>query len=135
MTPLETALSSLTEAVLNAVCAVVLSPAAIASRTRRTWVRSSERTVTLRWRAFSLVPMRLIFDLIFATAVLFAMYGKFRGGARARAHTQRDILTVLNALKRMRHGIEPLAVQNRSFAAHRQWVYTHNPIEPNRRRS
>src|SRR5450756_3198348 len=67
MTPLLTALSSFLLAVARAVVAASLSPAATASRTRRTCVLSSVLTALLRSRAFSLVPMRLIWDLMFAT--------------------------------------------------------------------
>src|SRR5690606_7338139 len=70
MTPFETALSSLREAAWSAVVAASLSPAATASRTRRTYVLSSDLTALLRRRAFSFVRMRLIWDLMLATCGL-----------------------------------------------------------------
>jgi hypothetical protein len=67
MTPLLTALSSFLDAFASAFSAAALSPAAIASRVRRTSVFSSLLTALLRSRAFSLVLLRLICDLMFAT--------------------------------------------------------------------
>src|SRR5699024_2897813 len=67
MTPLLAALSNLREAVLSASLAASLSPATIASRTRRTCVFNSDLTALLRSRAFSFVRLRLIWDLMFAT--------------------------------------------------------------------
>ena len=60
MTPLETALSSLVDAVLERVLArASLSPASAASRNLRIQVRSSLLTALLRSVRFSLVLMRL----------------------------------------------------------------------------
>jgi hypothetical protein len=42
-------------------------PASAASRKRRTAVFNEDLTLLLRKRAFSLVPIRLIWDLMFAT--------------------------------------------------------------------
>src|SRR3954451_21183320 len=67
MTPLLTALSSLRAAERAAAFAFSASPAATASRVRRIAVLSSDLTALLRWRAFSLVLLRLIWDLMFAT--------------------------------------------------------------------
>src|SRR5690606_21653891 len=70
MTPLLAALSSCLDATTRAAAAASLSPAAIASRTCRTCVFSSDLTALLRRRAFSFVRIRLIWDLMFATCVL-----------------------------------------------------------------
>src|SRR5690242_2752298 len=67
MTPLLAALSSLREAAARAVAAASASPAAIAVRTERTAVRSSDFVALLRRRRFSLVRLRLIWDLMLAT--------------------------------------------------------------------
>src|SRR5690606_40221991 len=67
MTPLLAALSSCLDATTRAAAAASLSPAAIASRTCRTCVFSSDLTALLRRRAFSFVRIRLIWDLMFAT--------------------------------------------------------------------
>src|SRR5690606_17060745 len=71
MTPLLTALSSFLVAFCSAFSAAALSPAATASRVRRTSVFSSLLTALLRSRAFSLVLLRLICDLMFATVKFF----------------------------------------------------------------
>src|ERR687894_1929960 len=63
MTPLLAALSSALLAVCRAVVAAAASPASAAERNRRTAVFSADLTATLRWRAFSLVRFRLIWDL------------------------------------------------------------------------
>src|ERR1035437_6168244 len=84
MTPFEAALSNLTDAVLKATSAFSLSPTAMASRTLRIWVFSSDLTATLRRRDFSFVAMRLIWDLMFATRILeFNDEGR---ASRMRAH-------------------------------------------------
>src|SRR5664279_4148240 len=67
MTPFDTALSRLRDAVTSSACAVALSPASAAVRTRRTAVLRDDLTDLLRRRAASLVRMRLIWDLILAT--------------------------------------------------------------------
>ena len=67
MTPLEAALSSARLAAWASVVALSLSPAATASLKRRTAVRRPDLTALLRWRDFSLVLMRFIWDLMFAT--------------------------------------------------------------------
>src|SRR6476469_2763047 len=67
MTPFDAALSRLRDAAANSTCAVALSPASAALRTRRTAVFSADLTDLLRRRAASLVRMRLIWDLILAT--------------------------------------------------------------------
>src|SRR6478672_8954883 len=67
ITPLLAALSSWREATPSASTAAVRSPESAASRKRRTAVFSDERTLLLRRRAASLVRMRLIWDLMFAT--------------------------------------------------------------------
>src|SRR6476469_4717833 len=67
MTPFDAALSRLRDAAANSTCAVALSPASTAARTRRTAVFSADLTDLLRTRAASLVRMRLIWDLILAT--------------------------------------------------------------------
>src|SRR6478609_3599257 len=67
ITPLDAALSRLRDAAANSTCAVALSPASAALRTRRTAVFSADLTDLLRRRAASLVRMRLIWDLILAT--------------------------------------------------------------------
>src|SRR5690606_27202882 len=67
ITPFETALSSFFEAFAKAVSAAPLSAAAMARRVARTSVFSSLLTMRLRSRAFSLVLLRLICDLMFAT--------------------------------------------------------------------
>src|SRR3954468_1745173 len=76
MTPLETALSSFFDAVIRAADTASLSCPATASRTRRTCVLSSDFTALLRRRAFSLVPMRLIWDLMFATCGLSCAFAE-----------------------------------------------------------
>jgi hypothetical protein len=67
MTPLEAALSSSRDATWAYSAALTASPAEAASRNRRTDVRSDDLTALLRWRAFSFVLFRLIWDLMFAT--------------------------------------------------------------------
>jgi hypothetical protein len=69
MTPFDTATSSSRVALLSSVAIALESPAASASRNRRIAVLKDERTDLLRRRAFSLVLIRLIWDLIFATNV------------------------------------------------------------------
>src|SRR5918994_6875783 len=76
MTPFETALSSLRDASTRAVDAASLSPPATASRTRRMCVLSSDFTALLRRRAFSLVVMRLIWDLMLATCGLSCAFAE-----------------------------------------------------------
>jgi hypothetical protein len=67
MTPFETATSSSRLAFCSSAAMVLLSPAASASRKRRIAVLNEELTDLLRRRDFSLVLIRLIWDLIFAT--------------------------------------------------------------------
>src|SRR5215469_13504749 len=67
MTPLLTALSSLTLAARIAATAASALPASAASRNLRTDVFSSDLTALLRRRAFSFCLLRLICDLMFAT--------------------------------------------------------------------
>src|SRR6266550_8684941 len=67
MMPLLTALSSCRDARRIASAACSLLPASAASRNRRTAVRSDDLADLLRRRAFSLVLMRLIWDLMLAT--------------------------------------------------------------------
>src|SRR4051794_20809305 len=67
MTPLLAALSSALLAVANAVAAASASPASAAVRNRRTAVFRADLTATLRCRRRSLVLIRLIWDLMFAT--------------------------------------------------------------------
>src|SRR4029077_2519191 len=67
MTPLLTALSSLTDAARIAAAAASALPASAASRNLRTDVFSSDLTALLRIRAFSFCLLRLIWDLMFAT--------------------------------------------------------------------
>jgi hypothetical protein len=55
-----------------------LSPVAAASRTLRIEVFTEDLIDWLRKRAFSLVVMRLIWDLILATSVLLIVFGGFR---------------------------------------------------------
>src|SRR4051812_36934162 len=69
MTPLLAALSRSREAVLSRARAVSRSPASAASRNLRIDVFSDDFTLLLRSRAFSLVAIRLIWDLMFATWV------------------------------------------------------------------
>src|SRR5664280_963174 len=71
MTPLETALSSLPDAAFNASAEASLSPVDTASRNFRTQVRSSDLTALLRSVRFSLVLIRLSWDLMFATCGFF----------------------------------------------------------------
>src|SRR5450631_4943403 len=66
MTPLLAALSSW-RLTARSSSGASGEPASAASRKRRTWVLSEDFTALLRSRAFSFVPMRLIWDLIFAT--------------------------------------------------------------------
>src|SRR5690606_37540039 len=85
MTPFEAALSSFLPAAASALAAASLSPAATDSRTLRTYVLRSDFTALLRSRDFSLVPMRLIWDLMLATCVLpGAVWAGRRGRARFR---------------------------------------------------
>lgn len=65
--PLATAISSACEAVRSSVLITALSPDGRESRNLRTAVLMDDRTDLLRRRAFSLVLIRLIWDLIFAT--------------------------------------------------------------------
>src|SRR5579875_901565 len=67
MTPLLAALSSSREARCSAVAAASRSPASAAARKCRIDVFSADFTLLLRCRAISLVRMRLIWDLMFAT--------------------------------------------------------------------
>src|SRR5689334_3578713 len=87
MTPLLAALSSAREACLSRVPAASLSPAAAASRNLRIEVFSDDFTALLRRRAFSLVLLRLICDLMFATEELASVcLGIHRNaGAQQRA--------------------------------------------------
>src|SRR5688500_10245405 len=71
MTPLLTALSSLVEAACRAACAASLSPASAASRNLRTQVLTSLLTALLRSVATRFVLIRLSWDLMFATGVVF----------------------------------------------------------------
>src|SRR4051812_18063386 len=76
MTPLLAALSRAREAVPRASTAASRLPVSAASRKRRTAVFSEERTLLLRRRAASLVRIRLIWDLMFATKSLEPLFGK-----------------------------------------------------------
>src|SRR5919108_1507454 len=67
MTPLLTALSSLTDATRSASSVSLMLPAAAASRKWRTAVRSDDLTALLGCLAFSFCLLRLIWDLMFAT--------------------------------------------------------------------
>src|SRR5689334_22203487 len=67
MTPLLAALSSAFAAARCSSVAFSASPASMASRKRRTAVRTDERTDLLRCRRFSFVLTRLIWDLMLAT--------------------------------------------------------------------
>src|SRR3954447_4618100 len=67
ITPLLAALSRAREAARCSSAASSVLPASTASRNFRTAVRTSERTDLLRWRRFSLVLTRLIWDLMLAT--------------------------------------------------------------------
>src|ERR1700712_1073237 len=67
MTPLLTALSSCREACTRAVLACSLSPVSAAVRKDRIAVFSELLVLLLRRRAASLVRIRLIWDLMFAT--------------------------------------------------------------------
>src|SRR6476659_7944929 len=79
MTPLLAALSSWRDAVLIASWAAARSPASAASRKCRTAVLRDERTLLLRRRAASLVRIRLIWDLMFATkaSTFGSVHGKY----------------------------------------------------------
>src|SRR5699024_7690095 len=70
MTPLDTALSRSRLVERSSSVAWAWSPASTAPRNLRIEVRSAERTAWLRCRAFSLVRLRLIWDLMFATRKL-----------------------------------------------------------------
>src|SRR6478752_1824987 len=83
MTPFDAALSRLRDAAANSTCAVALSPASAALRTRRTAVFSADLTDLLRRRAASLVRMRLILDLILATPDCLRFVGGMVPDARA----------------------------------------------------
>lgn len=96
-TPLLTALSSLTAAFFRAASAAALSPAETAVRVVRMTVLSSLFTALLRSRAFSLVLLRLICDLMFATCGRFlyrsvrnagSRRGLLHSGREGRTHTQ-----------------------------------------------
>src|SRR5699024_7276420 len=90
MTPLETALSSLRDAVFSASSAAAASPVETAARTLRTCVLSSDFTARLRRRAFSLVLFRLIWDLMFATkTLLLCCCGGSPGTAEGRSRRGR----------------------------------------------
>src|SRR5690348_1829897 len=67
MTPFEAALSSSREAAWASSCAFATSPDSTASRALRIAVFREDLTALLRSRAFSLVLIRLIWDLMFAT--------------------------------------------------------------------
>src|SRR5664279_1065623 len=67
MTPLLAALSRARDATCRRAAAVSRSPASAASRKLRTAVFREDLTDLLRSRAFSLVRMRLICDLMLAT--------------------------------------------------------------------
>src|SRR4051794_25097193 len=67
MTPLLAALSRARAAARCSSVAFSFSPASTASRKRRTAVRTADLTDLLRWRRFSLVLTRLIWDLMLAT--------------------------------------------------------------------
>src|SRR4051794_29496245 len=83
MTPFDAALSRLRDAAAISTCAVALSPASAALRTRRTAVFSADLTDLLRRRAASLVRMRLIWDLILATPDCLRFVGGIIPDARA----------------------------------------------------
>ena len=67
ITPLLAALSRARDAARCSSVASSVLPASTASRNFRTAVRTAERTDLLRWRRFSLVLTRLIWDLMLAT--------------------------------------------------------------------
>src|SRR3954447_542058 len=67
ITPLPAALSRARAAARCSSTASSALPASTASRNFRTAVRTAERTDLLRWRRFSLVLTRLIWDLMLAT--------------------------------------------------------------------
>ena len=67
LTPLLAALSRARVASRASAVACSLSPASTAVLNLRTDVFSEDLTALLRWRAFSLVRLRLICDLMFAT--------------------------------------------------------------------
>src|SRR6188508_3813546 len=92
MTPLLTALSSFLVAFASDFSAAALSPAAMASRVRRTSVRSSLLTALLRSLAFSLVLLRLICDLMFATCRRLSFEGEsdLCAGQRERGASRRS---------------------------------------------
>src|SRR5579871_4075904 len=83
MTPFETALSSWREAARVSSSAFATSPASTASRALRIAVLSEDLIDWLRWRAFSLVLIRLICDLMFATEA-----SSYPGGWLQRGGTQ-----------------------------------------------
>src|SRR5207302_7321089 len=77
-TPLLAALSSFLAASRCNSMALSLSPASAASRNLRIAVFTEDLTDWLRRRAFSLVLMRLIWDLMLATRALLDHSGEFR---------------------------------------------------------
>src|SRR5215475_663327 len=83
MTPLLAALSSLTDAARIAAAAASALPASAASRNFRTDVFSSDLTALFRIRAFSFCLLRLIWDLMFATAK--CLLGQGLGGLAVSA--------------------------------------------------
>src|SRR5258708_8693083 len=90
MTPFETALSSWREAARVSSSALAWSPASTASRALRIAVLSDDLIDWLRWRRFSLVLIRLIWDLIFATNCLFTV---LVGGYSAAGRPGSDPIT------------------------------------------
>src|SRR5438094_6863337 len=95
MTPLLTALSSWREACRNAVDALSLSPDSAASRKLRMAVLSELLTLLLRSRAASLVRIRLIWDLMFATKLPQTLVD----WVSSAAHTGADNLARLPAAR------------------------------------
>src|SRR3954471_3045705 len=100
MTPLLAALSRALPASRISVVAVSTSPASAASRNLRMAVFSDDLTDLLRSRAFSLVLMRLICDLMFATRKGPRSVGGGGAGAGAR-HRRRGARALRIAARRM----------------------------------
>src|SRR5438105_4759190 len=94
MTPLLTALSSFLAARAWAAVAFSRSPASTASRVRRIAVLRADLADLLRCRAFSLVLIRFIWDLMFATKEPFQVRWSFElRRARERARSAVDQAT------------------------------------------
>src|SRR5688500_16116146 len=89
MTPFEAALSSARVATWASSVALAASPASAASRKRRTEVRRADLVALLRNRAFSLVLIRLIWDLMFATGQASIAWGVVQKISVGRTHRRR----------------------------------------------